>query len=315
MTQAKGSNAQLVIDFEDAFGEDNGTPAGFKMPLNTANVVGARNMNAAQTITGGRNPVEPFSGNKSVSGPIVVPLDSIAFWYWMKACFGAPVTTGTGPYVHEFKVPTSQPSLVIEQGYTDITQYQKFNGCKISGFSIQAGGDGEMVVSFDVVGATYAALSATPYDASPTTIALSRLSNFQAAITEGGGAISNANSAAIQMAFNLDTQQYVIGGGGILGDIPEGIVGVGGNLTTLFEDATLLNKAMNTTESSLKLTWTNGASSIVEMEIQELLYAPATPGIPGPQGIQQSLDFQGYHGNGSEASALVVRITNSEAHA
>jgi hypothetical protein len=38
-------------------------------------------------------------------------------------------------------------------------------------------------------------------------------------------------------------------------------------------------------------------------------------GIPitGPQGLQVALDFQGFYANGSEASAIVARVTNSTA--
>ena len=81
-------------------------------------------------------------------------------------------------------------------------------------------------------------------------------------------------------------------------------------IKTLFEDASLLTKALNSTESSLKLTVTGSASSIVEAEIQELQYERNSPDVSVATGLIVDLNFQGYYANGSEASAIVWRVTN-----
>ena len=88
---------------------------------------------------------------------------------------------------------------------------------------------------------------------------------------------------------------------------------VSGNIKTLFENTTLLDKAINSTETSIKLTVTGSASSIFEIESQELQYERNSVDIPGPQGLLVDLNFQGYYTDGSEASAAVMRITNSTA--
>jgi len=313
MAQATGSNAELLIGFETTFGTD--ASAGFKMPFNSCDIVGSRNMNSAATITGARDPVEPFSGNQSVSGQVTVPVDSSAFAYWMKAMLGDPTSSGTDPYNHVFTVPDTQDSLTIEIGYTDISQYIKYNGCKINGMTIDIGGDGELVANFDVVGAKYNEPAGTSFDGTPTDVSLARLSNFQAAVKEGStpAEISNATSVNVNIGCNLDTSQYVIGGGGILGAIPEGIVSVGGNLTALFEDDSLIDKAINVTESGLQITFTNGSSSIVDIYMPEIYYSVATPPVSGPQGIVQSLDFQGFYANNATTSALQITVTNTTA--
>lgn len=315
MTQARGANSQLVIDFETTFGADPASPAGLLMPVNSSSLNGVLAKNRAATISSSRNPVQPFAGNKSASGSIVVPVDSLAMWYWCKAMFGDPVTSGsTSPYTHVFTVDDTQPSLVIEQGYTDITEYDKYNGCKVSSFAITVGGDGELTAELGIVGASFAGLSATPYDASPTAVTIARLNNFQAALTEGGSAFSSATEVSINIDFGLDTSNYVIGGGGELGDIPEGVIGVSGTLTALFESSALLDKALASTESSLEIT-IGSSSSIFKIEIPELEYSYKSPGIPGPQGIRQSLDFQGFYANDADASAVIMTIVNTEAHA
>ncbi len=76
---------------------------------------------------------------------------------------------------------------------------------------------------------------------------------------------------------------------------------------------TMLDKAIAGTETALKITITNSASSILEIEIQELRYERNLPDVPGPQGLLVDLNFQGYYTNGSEASAIVARVTNGVA--
>ena len=70
-----------------------GSPKGYDMPFNSYGVSLSRSLTAAETISGTRNPKEPFAGNTDVSGDIVVPVDLIAFGYWLRGLFGAPTTT------------------------------------------------------------------------------------------------------------------------------------------------------------------------------------------------------------------------------
>lgn len=311
MTQQRGVNATLMIGFENsAYGTVATT--GFVLPINTCGVVGAKARNSPATITGTRNTVAPFAGNQDVNGPIVIPLDSDAMPYWLVAMFGDPSSTGEDPWVHEYKVAATMPSFSLEEAFTDLASnvYQRFVGCKIASFEATFGGDGELVANLNVLGAQMSHETAA-FDAAPTTVSLDRVNNFSAAILEGGSPLSNATEISLNIDFGLDPDQFLIGSGGIRGDIPEGLVAVTGNLKTLFEDKSLLDKATGDTETSLKITVTESANSIFELEIQELLYSVNGVPIEGPQGLIVSLDFVGYYTDGSEASNIVARVTNN----
>lgn len=312
MTQQRGSNASIAIGFESAY--KTVATVGFVLPFNTCGVVGTKTRNSAATIRGNRSPVAPFSGNQDVGGPIVVPADSVAMAYWLHAMFGAPGTSGGGPYVHEFKIGASMPSFTLEKAFTDLASavYERFLGCKIASCGITAGGDGELLVNMNILGASQSEQTSA-FDAAPTAVSLARVENFDAAITEGGSSLTNATELTINIDFGLDPNQFVIGAGGARGDIPEGVCAITGTLRTLFESKALLDKALNDTESSLKLTITASSSSVLEFEIQELLYAVNGIPVDGPQGLLVNLDFSGYYDGGAEASALVARLTNGVA--
>jgi hypothetical protein len=211
---------------------------------------------------------------------------------------------------HVWKMGTAMPSITLEKGFTDITQYMLFNGCKIGSFGIDLGGDGELVATLGVKGAKVTA-SAVAYDASLTTPGtLNRVNNFQAALQEGGSTFAKATKMGIKVDFDLDDSIFCIGNNGIRGDLPQGIGKVSGTVEALFEDLTLLNKAINRTESSIKATLTSGTSSL-EFLLPEVEYAVKTPAIEGPKGVLQMLDYVGYKNNANEATAIQVTLINA----
>ncbi len=224
---------------------------------------------------------------------------------------GDPATTGADPYTHEFTVSSALDSWVLEQGYTDIAQFQEFNGCKCNSlaFSFDATANSELTATAAVEGATEA-LGTSSVDASPTTQTLTPFEIGDLAMTEGGSAIAIVRSVDFTIGNNLDTGNYVVGGGGERGDLPEGICTVTGSLTALFEDQTLLTKALNSTESSLVMTLTSGSYSL-ELALNELKYAYQSPGISGPQGVVQTLQFSAYYNDHADASTVVATLINS----
>jgi len=374
MAHQKGSTAAVVIGTQADISSI--ATVGYVMPVNSCGVVPTQAVNTAQTLTGSRNPIQPFRGNKDVAGPIVIPVDSRALWHWLKLMFGAPVTAGgaaaawqalnnyaagalviptvangryyevtvdagssaaaepTWPttigatvvddgitwtcraFVHEFKVPTSQPFFTLEQQFTDLAaaKYFQFLGCKVGSFAMEVGGDGELTAAMNVLGSNFQIADAS-FHAAAAAATIARVSNFQAALTEGGAPIATARSMSLNLDMGLDPDQFVIGGSGVRGSIPEGVVGVSGQLVTLFQDTVLLAKAIAATESALKLTITHTTTSVVEFEIQELEYSVAGVPIETPRGLVVPLNYQGFFANGAETSAIVARLTNIDQHA
>jgi hypothetical protein len=312
MNHQKGSTVVFKMGYELV---QIGTPsaAGYIVPINSFDVNATRALNTAATLQSNRNPREPFVGNVVVTGNIVVPVDSVAMPYWLIAIFGLPTTTGAeSPYTHEWKIPTVQRSLTFETGFTDldVAKYQRFVGCKINSFGLTVGGDGELVATLGVIGCSSSFEAATFH--AGTAITMSRVNTFQAALVEGAGAITNATEVTFKMSMPIDPY-YVIGGAGAVGSLAERGVEVSGNIKTLFQDTTLLAKALGNTESLLKLTVTAATTSVFEIEVQELLYELRGVPVPGPEGLLVDLNYKGYYANGSETSAFVARVKNAVA--
>lgn len=312
MAIAKGSKGQLLLDFETTYNQDPTTPAGVLLPFNNESIVAQQNLTNPATITGSRNPVQPIKGNTDVSGSITIPVDQIATGYWIKALFGSPNTTDNlnGTYTHVFTVSETQPSLVIEKGFTDIGQYFKYNGCKINQFSMDFGGDGELTASIDIVGSKET-VSSTPYNSGASKPSFIRFNNFQATIEEGGSVIGDITEGNFAISANLDTELYTIGNQGTRGDLPEGVLNITGSITVLFKDMSLLNKAINTTESSIKIKFSDG-THYIEFYFPEIIYNRNSPTISGPNGVLVTLNWQAYYKDNADSTSCKITLLNTK---
>lgn len=306
--QATGRRAHVLLDFETTYNQDPASPNGIKIPFQTAEIKSTQNLNDDETIRNDRNPAQPSRGYIDVNGPLVVPVDVKVIGYLLKAMLNSPVTSGTGPYTHEFKLGNAQPSLVIEQGFTDIASYHKYNGCKISKFSMEFGGEGDQIATFEVIGAKET-IGGTSYDSTPLEIPITKFSRFQASIKEGGISTASVTKATLEADLNLDTEGYALGSNGERVHLPEGIVKISGNLTAFFENQALLNKAINGTTSSLNMKLDNSVDSL-EFVLPELIYEKNSPGISGSKGILVELPYRAFYHSNADATALKAILIN-----
>lgn len=312
MTQAQGYRGQLAMDFETTYNTTPASPNGIGMPIQSSKLGSKQNLSEDKTIRGRRDPAQPSLGNVDVSGNIAVPVDEIAIGYWLKAIFGAPTTTGSAdPYTHVFKPGLTQPSLVLEQGFTDIGQYFLFNGCKVSKFSLSLGGDADLSASIDVMGGKQT-ISSTSFDSTLVAIALKKFSNFQASVTEGGSNLATITKADLTIDMGLDGDTYVLGGNGYRGSVNEGLISVSGTITALFDSVTLLNKAIAGTTSSIVLKLTSGTHSL-EFKMPEIMYERNTPSIDGPKGVLIDLPFKAFYRASTENAVVVATLVTSQA--
>jgi hypothetical protein len=278
------------------------------MPIVSSQIAGKQSLENDPTLTGRRDPTAPTRGNIDVSGQVVVPIDEVGWGYWLKALCGAPTTTGTAdPYSHVFKLGDTQPSLVLEQAFPDATYYDVFNGCKISKVSIPWGGAGGVQATIDIVGAKQAS-STSSFDTDTTVISPVNFNQFEGTISEGGTASTIITAASVDIDAGLDGDQY--GSGGTRADVGEGLIQVNGSITAFFQNKTLLDKAVNGTESSLKLIWTKGTHSF-EILLPEVIYERTSPGIDGPNGVRVQMNYRAYYQNSSENAVAVLTLKNA----
>lgn len=312
---ARGYKTTCLLDFETSFGVAPDTPAARRLPINTFSLNVSRAKNSAATLTGRRDPVEPFDGNAECSGALTVPMDVRAFPWWLKLMFGEPVTTGTGepaeaPYTHVFKPGDTGPSGIVQVTYgTTPETYGKFSGCKVSSLSIQTGGDGELTATVNLAGRS-GEFSQTNYHADAVLVPMKRLNNFQAALKDGNAEIATVTQFDLTVDNGLDTSIRTLGSKGMVYDIPEGIMSVTGTMTMLFTGLTMLERAKNSTEMSLELAWEIDSSNKITIKLPEVQLQYQGPTVDGPTGVMAEYPFVAYHSDGADNACLVATVVN-----
>lgn len=243
------------------------------------------------------------------------------------ALFGADdtstVTVATGSYEHVFTAGALPVGLGVEVNYgTDIAsayRWMQFLGLRVSQLRLQMTPSGFIQATFSVRGASFNNIAGATLDASPDDFGHTAMSmRSVSTITEGAATATNITSLNIQIDNDLDDSNRVIGGGGVRGSLPEGFCNVSGTVEALFNSATLLNKALNGTESSLVLPVVKGTGNgtagneYFAIRLPRYLYEAATPPINGPRGVRTSFNLNAHRPSTGELDLeLVLRNTRA----
>ena len=311
---AVGARTKVLMDVETSYGVAPTTPGGVLLPINSFSLKPSRAKNTPGTLTGRYDPAEPFDGNLEVSGGVVVPVDARAFGHWLRAMFGAPATTGTGepaaaPFTHVWKSNKDMPSLVMQATYGDI--YGQFVGCKVSSLAMQAGGDGELTATVNMLGRDADYVDAD-YNASAPSVAMKRFNNFQGSLLSGGAEIGVVTDCSLNIDFGLDSSIRKLGDKGRVYDLPQGVMAVTGSLTVFITDKALLMKAKNSEELSLDLSFAIDEGNKLTFSVPEVQLSYNGPTVDGPTGIKMDQSFSAYFNDNADNASVVVTLAVDE---
>lgn len=312
MARAVGAKSQVIIDEEITYKDDPGAPDAREVVFLTTSLKAEQSLIQDESIRGNRNRVAPVQGNLNVTGAIVVNLSETSHALLLKHTFGSVSTTGSeDPWTHTLSHGDLPVGLVIEKGFTDISEFHKFNGCRVSSLDVAATPEGFVTATFNIMGATEAR-SATSYDATKTTYLHEAFTSFQGTLSESGSPIATVTNFNFSISNELDEDGYAIDGSEERRDLPEGDVVVTGSIEMFFEDDVLLAKARAGTETSLEIVLDKGVSPArkVTFTIPELKLGRSGPEISGPKGIKVTFDFTAYYDDSTEASTVECEIVN-----
>ncbi len=88
----------------------------------------------------------------TADGDVVIPVDAEAFGFWLKAAFGAPTTTETDSYTHQFNSGSwALPSFSIETAMPEVPRYAMYSGCMVDSLSWQMARSGLLTATASIV--------------------------------------------------------------------------------------------------------------------------------------------------------------------
>ncbi len=290
MARAQGARAQMALAFETVYGTP---PAGgfTKMPFASTTLGAEQPLLNSELLGYGRDPLAPIKDAVTADGDVVVPIDAEAFGFWLKAAFGDPVTTGTGPWTHEFQSGAwTLPSLSIETGMPEVPRYAIYSGCVLEQLTWQMQRSGLLTATARLVaqGETVGTVSNA---GTPAPIDLKRFGHFNGSITRNGAALGNVVSAQISYANNLDRIETIRADGRIDGVDPS-IAALTGSVEVRFADSALVTQAMDGEACALEFSYALPSGESFTFTVHAVYLPQPRIEISGPQGVQATFDWQ-----------------------
>ncbi|KAA0677783.1 phage tail tube protein [Roseomonas genomospecies 6] len=286
-TKAYGRNAILLGAFETTPGT---APAdGYtQLPFVSSTVGGERPIIAADIRNGSREPVAGLPGHLEVGGDVVAPLCVNASGFWLKSIFGAPTTTGTGPFTHVFESGGSPAPVTLEIGHPDVGKFRRNTFLVADKLTLARKGDDaaqlNMTVSFR--GADEA-VAGTTIDSAPASLPLKRVPVLTGTVTLDGAPLGSV------VGFSLDYTNAVsvVREFGRI-DVAEGDATLAGTVTIRFDGTTLESVAGTGSPVTITFTQQIDASNCIAFAVHGTLNSPKAA-IEGPAGIEKTFSLSG----------------------
>jgi hypothetical protein len=219
------------------------------------------------------------------------------------------ITISTTTKSQILKAGTTRRSFTIERYFSDLSanQYHRFTGCEFANAKFSINANAMIKGTFGVVGKDLVLASeliaSESYTAASTK---SPLDSFTGVMKEGGSAVTVVTEISLDIDNKIEPR-FVVGSKTTL--LPsEGRSDIKGQATVYFEDATVMNKFINETESSLELSMPDGAGNVLKILLPRIKYSGGQPDVKGEGPITLAMPFQALLSSERNTNIIVTRI-------
>ena len=299
MAFAQGSRSSLSYIVESTFGT---TPAGNfqNLPFTSHSLNMTKDRVEGTDIQADRMSRVDRHGNRTVAGDIQADLRDTDFDDLIE---GAMMSTWSSDVI---KIGTTPKYFSIEDYAADIDQARLFSGCSVNTLSVALSPNAMVAGTFGIVGKDMAisatektqdaATDASPYDA------------YSGDLEIGG----TASAIVTAMDFTLTNglaPTFVVGDDSAP-SLEVGNAVIEGSMSVYFEDEAILNRFINETETSLKVTVGDNEATpnTLEFFFPRCKINSADVGVDGPTSRMIALSFVALR---DDTEATSLRITRS----
>ena len=284
MAFAQGSRSSLSFIVESTFGT---TPAGnfTNLPFTTHSLNLTKDRVAGNDIQSDRMPRVDRHGNRQTAGDIVADLRDADYDELLEAAMLNTWSTDV------LKVGTTPKYFSIEDYAADIDQARLFTGMTVNSLAVSLAPNQMVTGTFGMVGKDMA-ISATE----KTQDAASGAAPFDAYSGDLKIADTGSSLAASAIVTGLDfTLTNSFAPTFVIGDdaapsLEVGRAEVEGTLTAYFEDAALINRFLNETETALEVSVGDGTNDMTFL-FPRIKVNSADVGVDGPTSRIVNISF------------------------
>lgn len=302
MTIASGAYHGLIFEEETEWGDLNASEDMTELRHTSCSLVLNKDSFQSNELRSDRQISDLRHGVKRTSGDIAFELSYGEYDLLLEGALFGSWTDDV------LSAGTTVNSYTIERQFADITQYGLFTGVMVNGMTIEIPANVMVTGTFNLVGkdATYSgATRDATANASQTE---SPFDSFTGTIEEGGVSIAIVTALTIKLENGVDPKFAV--GTSSASDKIVGRSNVTGTVTAYFENLTLLNKFINETGSSIKVTLEDSSGNTQEHYLPNIKYTGANNPASGEGEITLTMPFQALLGS-ANAVAQVDTVTLS----
>tara|TARA_R110000772_G_scaffold3841_2_gene13630 strand:- start:257 stop:1168 length:912 start_codon:yes stop_codon:yes gene_type:complete len=285
MAFAQGSRSSLSFIVESTFGT---TPAGnfTNLPFTTHSLNLTKDRVAGNDIQADRMTRVDRQGNRQVGGDIVTDLRDADYDTFLESAMLNTWATNV------LKVGVTPKFFSVEDYAADIDQARLFTGLTVSTMGVSLAPNQMVVTTFGMVGKDMsmsatektqdAASGAAPFDAYSGDLAIGNVGSSSAVAIVTGLDFTLNNSYAATFVIGDDSAP----------SLEYGRAEVEGTLTAYFEDASLINRFLNETESELEVSVDDptGANAYTFL-FPRIKINSADVGVDGPTSRMITMSF------------------------
>lgn len=312
MAFAQGSRSRLSFAPEASFGVLPTTPAFQTIPFKTHSLSLSKERVEGQDILSNRIPSVDRHGTRSAGGSIEVDLRRGDYDAFLESAMFNDFDGSD-----ELVVGTEPRFLTLEDAALDITQFRQFSGMAVNTATFNIAPNQMINTTFELVGKNMEQ-SGTTLGAPDAAGGFEPFDSFNGALFEGGTASGDAICIVSQLQFSITNSLapiYAI----LCGDDTDqaaqlefGQAVVEGTMTAYYEDAALINKFLNETETSLSVTVddTTGANGYTFL-FPRVKYNGASVPVANPQSRFIELPFVALLDDSDDTNLKIIRTSGT----
>lgn len=294
---ADGSRHSLYAVAESVYGETPASPA-LDLVRITGTTLGLdKDSLQSEEIRSDRQIADFRLGANQVNGDINFELSYGTFDDLLEAVLMSANWATDTPSVgtDQIKGGTLRRSFTMIRHFADISDkpYLIFRGVEINQMTLSIAANAMVTGTFSVIGqsqtaaADLTALGTPTYNPASTT---SPVDSFTGTLNEGGTPIAVITEIQLTLSNGMEPK-FVVGSKNSLKP-SSGRSNVTGQITAYFEDAVMLEKFLNETESNIVFNMPDAAGNNVSFKIPRIKYTGGRPDVQGEGPITLSMPFQ-----------------------
>lgn len=310
---------KLVMDWETTKGQDPSAPKPIYLnPAGETGVSVTRQTKSDEVIGGDIDSGSEVYGTfNEISGTTNIPMSYERIGFILKAMFGAPVTTGTGPYTHTFTSTIDcLPTFLLQESGDDCgsgLQVDRYNGMMAKSIQLNVSPDGDYNIAFSYVGMSHRDSIVDGIgeldEANKIVTEVTRIKNAHASLLIDGTTFGVAKDFSLTYDRNTVAEAY-LGNGLNAGDVTAMAAKLNGSISTLF-DTNIYTKAKNETALSADILFSDGTNSL-QFTIGEMKLKFKRESKKLGEKYAVNADFEAYKNTGTELVKVVLTNNISE---